>query len=219
MGQKSATVLGLDAHAAGQFIRQRRVALGLTLAQVVEQTTLPSTQYLSGLESGRTHVGRSRHLPGLVTALALTPDEVSQLTGTASPAATTHVREQPVADAWIARPLISAVILTKSTGTRFYILPDAQGRFSQTRVDVQRGVEHPATDLVVIRVNHDEQTLEGGRHYIVRRRQGDGFSSHFERALAVTTKENIPHLVLGDDLLSPEEVVVFGRVISETRFL
>lgn len=219
MRQRDDTISRLDPVAAGQLIRQRRVALGLTLAQVVERTTLPSTQYLSGIEAGRTHAGRSRHLPGLVNVLGLTPDEVGQLMGMVTPVDSTDTREQPAADTWVARPLVSAAVLTKSTGVRFYILPDQQGKFPQPRVDIRQGVERQTTNPTIILLDHDQKTLVAGRHYIVRRRQGDGFSSHFERALAVTTTENILYLVLGDDVLSPEEVVVFGRVISELRAL
>jgi len=53
----------LDKFEAGQLLRQRREALRLTQEEVVNNTTIPVTTYLSELENGKVNVGRSKHFP------------------------------------------------------------------------------------------------------------------------------------------------------------
>jgi len=53
----------LDKFEAGQLLRQRREALRLTQEEVVNNTTIPVTIYLSELENGKVNVGRSKHFP------------------------------------------------------------------------------------------------------------------------------------------------------------
>ncbi|GEM45333.1 helix-turn-helix domain-containing protein [Deinococcus cellulosilyticus] len=70
----------IDAKVAGEFIRQKREALGLTQRQLVEQTSLPDPEYLSNFERGIRHVGRSyKHFTSIAEALRLSPEEMIYL--------------------------------------------------------------------------------------------------------------------------------------------
>lgn len=65
----------------GALLRSRREGLGLSLAQLVEQTTITSPQYLHNLEAGRINAARSKHLPSLARALQLTTQEQAAILG------------------------------------------------------------------------------------------------------------------------------------------
>lgn len=70
---------------AGDLLRRRRNAIALTQAQVVARSTVPTTQYLTNLESGRVSPARSKHLLSLAQVLGLTPADLAPITGVQVP--------------------------------------------------------------------------------------------------------------------------------------
>lgn len=69
----------MDAKEAGQAMRRFRQRRGLTQEQVVEQSTVPTPQYLSALENGRHDIRNSDHFPSLAQVLGLSNDEIREL--------------------------------------------------------------------------------------------------------------------------------------------
>lgn len=67
---------GLSAVDAGSLIKQRRKERGLTQEQLVERTGLSSQSYLSALEKGRYHIGRSDHFGAIAKALMLSAEDI-----------------------------------------------------------------------------------------------------------------------------------------------
>ncbi len=61
---------------AGQLVRRRREELKLTQEDVVDNTTIPVTTYVSELENGKVSIGRSKHFPSLAKYLRLSEDDV-----------------------------------------------------------------------------------------------------------------------------------------------
>jgi transcriptional regulator with XRE-family HTH domain len=61
---------------AGALIRQRRLERGLTQDQLVERTGLSSQSYLSALEKGRYHIGKSDHFPAVARELRLSEEDI-----------------------------------------------------------------------------------------------------------------------------------------------
>ena len=68
----------LDAAAAGAILRRARERLSLTQDQVAEVLGVDKS-YISKLEGGLHHAGRSKYFPQLVAVLRLGPDEIRQL--------------------------------------------------------------------------------------------------------------------------------------------
>lgn len=69
----------LDKYAAGELLKKRREERGYTQEQVVENTTVPVAAYLSELENGKVHVGRSKHFPSLATFLRMSDDDIRSI--------------------------------------------------------------------------------------------------------------------------------------------
>ncbi|MGM9322295.1 helix-turn-helix domain-containing protein [Deinococcus aquaticus] len=67
---------GLNAADAGALIRRRRKERGLTQEQLVDRTGLSSQSYLSALEKGRYHIGRSEHFAAVARELQLSEDDI-----------------------------------------------------------------------------------------------------------------------------------------------
>ena len=70
---------GLSAAEAGALVKQRRKERGLTQEQLVEKTGLSSQSYLSALEKGRYHIGRSEHFGAVAQALSLSAEDVKAI--------------------------------------------------------------------------------------------------------------------------------------------
>lgn len=69
----------LDKYAAGELLKKRREERGYTQEQVVENTTVPVAAYLSELENGKVHVGRSKHFPSLAVFLRMSDDDIRSI--------------------------------------------------------------------------------------------------------------------------------------------
>ncbi|WP_272976893.1 helix-turn-helix domain-containing protein [Deinococcus geothermalis] len=63
---------------AGHIIQKAREALGLTQDQVAEELGVDKS-YISKLEGGKHHAGRSKYFPQLVRVLKLSAEQVAQL--------------------------------------------------------------------------------------------------------------------------------------------
>lgn len=137
----------LTSEAAGAVLRQRRLELHLSQAQVVERTTVPSTQYLSRLEGGQVRLAKSRHLPSLARVLELTPADVAAITGVDS------------AVQFIGLPHIPVI-------NRGAVLAG----LGHQPVLVRLGTE-PLTTVFVM--DPDDRTPEPGRWYVVGGGPGD----------------------------------------------
>jgi transcriptional regulator with XRE-family HTH domain len=61
---------------AGALIRKRRLERGMTQDQLVERTGLSSQSYLSALEKGRYHIGKSDHFPAVARELSLSEEDI-----------------------------------------------------------------------------------------------------------------------------------------------
>lgn len=103
-----ATDDGLNAADAGALIRQRRKERGLTQEQLVERTGLSSQSYLSALEKGRYHIGRSEHFPAVARELNLREEDVRAI----SPGSVITLHRHPQPD-------------QHSAASRGYRVPDA----------------------------------------------------------------------------------------------
>lgn len=71
----------LSAADAGQLLRSRRLARGLTMDDVVARSEVPTRQYVQKLESGGVHPAKSKYLPSLIGVLGLTEADWANLTG------------------------------------------------------------------------------------------------------------------------------------------
>ena len=69
----------MDAKAAGKLMQAHRKRKGLTQDQVVDQSTVPTPQYLSALENGRYDVRNSEHFRSLIGVYGLTADQVAEI--------------------------------------------------------------------------------------------------------------------------------------------
>ncbi|MFC4424639.1 helix-turn-helix domain-containing protein [Deinococcus navajonensis] len=69
----------MDAKQAGKLMQGFRKRKGLTQDQVVEQSTVPTPQYLSALENGRYDVRNSEHFKSLVNLYGLTHEEIIEV--------------------------------------------------------------------------------------------------------------------------------------------
>ncbi|WP_157448795.1 helix-turn-helix domain-containing protein [Deinococcus peraridilitoris] len=69
----------LSSTEAGAFIQRRREEIGLTQEQMVERTGIKNVTYLSSLENGRHHIGRSEYFGIVAEVLRLTEDEMLML--------------------------------------------------------------------------------------------------------------------------------------------
>ncbi|WP_425145839.1 helix-turn-helix domain-containing protein [Deinococcus sp.] len=78
----------LDKFQAGHLIRRRREALGYTQDDVVAQTSIPVSTYVSELENGKVSVGRSKHFPSLARFLRLSEADIRAI----NPSAVIEVR-------------------------------------------------------------------------------------------------------------------------------
>lgn len=67
---------GLSAADAGALIKKRRKERGLTQEQLVDKTGLSSQSYLSALEKGRYHIGRSEHFGAVAQVLRLSEADI-----------------------------------------------------------------------------------------------------------------------------------------------
>ena len=61
---------------AGEFLQNRRLALGLKADQILDLTGMPSPSYLSALENATYNPGTSKYFPKWAKALRLTEDEI-----------------------------------------------------------------------------------------------------------------------------------------------
>lgn len=67
-----------DAKEAGKRLAYWRKKRGMTQAELVARTTVSSKPYLSWMENGRAHAGRSEHFPSIAAALNLPVEEIKR---------------------------------------------------------------------------------------------------------------------------------------------
>lgn len=97
---------------AGELLRKKREAKGLTQEQLAESLKLNNPNYLSMLEKGRVNVARSKYLPALARLLRLddqevrsiNPDLVVEIMPPSEPLEVTNVHRVPVLNMAAAGP-------------------------------------------------------------------------------------------------------------------
>jgi transcriptional regulator with XRE-family HTH domain len=179
----------LGAQEAGQLLKQRRLELGLTLANVTARSTVPNVAYLGSLETGRNNVLRSKHLTSLTRALELSEGDLARLTG---------------------RPMLSALVDVRQP-TRLNQATVLAGDWQGGQAGAYTLDEAPQTILVV---DPAQRALAVGRHYVVLVLA----TGQVVRGVGVEVQGKV-RVLGGSQVLAPGKVRVLGRIVHEGRAL
>ncbi|CAM4252398.1 helix-turn-helix domain-containing protein [Deinococcus marmoris] len=123
----------LSSEQAGQLLRRRRQALGLSAQAVVDATAMPRVQYLSHLERGGVHAARSQYWPALQAALKLSGADVAAIEGQ------DVERKETIPD--VRYPLPESA-LVQGTGTQAYQFGPDVLLVDHTQCVLERGREY-----------------------------------------------------------------------------
>ncbi|MBB5233189.1 helix-turn-helix domain-containing protein [Deinococcus budaensis] len=185
---------GFSAEEAGQLLRRKRRALDLTLEDVVARSNVPSKQYLSKLESGTVHPGRSRYVGSLAPVLGLSEQEMANITNQPRPMEAVDLLRPSHLDAvgvlaGLSLPPLGAYVLEREPG------------------------------IIVMDATEDEKRLVAGRQYVMILRERPQGTQVFLRARALREGEASLVLATSDRLYRPDEVRIVGRIVFEGQLL
>lgn len=185
----------LSAREAGQVLKQRRLELGLKLADVTVRSTVPNVAYLGSLESGRNNVLRSKHLASLTRALELSEGDLARLTG---------------------RPMLSALVDVRQP-TRLNRATVLAGGWAGGQASAYTLDEAPQTILVI---DPAQRALAVGRHYVILvLATGEVVRSVGVKGHGKVKGRGKVQVLQGSQVLAPDEVRVLGRIVHEGRAL
>jgi transcriptional regulator with XRE-family HTH domain len=209
-----------SAAAAGALIRRKREEMGLSLAELASRTTVGSPQYLHNLEAGRVNVARSKHRASLASVLGLTAQEQAMMLGIQSDASQ-DAEEQPVD---VLKPLNEDEfnLLRLSGETRLACRAGSE----VVIVDLgQRELKHKRTYLLDPESlpRQAEASQEVKTTADQPRRSGKARPRKRPKSwlvgVCVADSSGRLSVLVGEQLYSPDEVALLGRVLHRGRNL